>query len=198
MAQENKHIPWCLPCIYYGRNTRSCDYILMEDRSRPCPAGPGCTARRTKKGSREMGKPRWDTELGRLLWLDGRTDNEIATEMGVATNTVAHQRRTKWEKGAERPEPKEPSAPPQIEEPAEPTAPVEIPAVQELKQEPPAVSFATPDGVYRVLEEATKTRCGIEAICTADAILCLWNWDSADDLRRARAAITYLIKRLEG
>ena len=53
-------------------------------------------------------------------------------------------------------------------------------------------------GVYNILEEATKTKSGIEAICTADAILCLWNWDSADDLRRARAAINHLIKRLEG
>lgn len=60
------------------------------------------------------------------------------------------------------------------------------------------MSFATPDGVYRVLEEATKSKNGIEAICTADAILCLWNWESPDDLRRARAAINYLLKKLEG
>lgn len=72
----------------------------------------------------------------------------------------------------------------------------------ELKHipEPPLlpVSMATPDGVYNILEEATKTKTGIEAICTADAILCLWNWDSADDLRRASAAINHLIKRMEG
>ena len=58
--------------------------------------------------------------------------------------------------------------------------------------------MSTPDGVYSILEEATKTKNGIEAICTADAILCLWNWGNADDLRRARAAINHLIKRLEG
>lgn len=62
----------------------------------------------------------------------------------------------------------------------------------------PPVSMATPDGVYTILEEATKSKSGIEAICTADAILCLWNWNCADDLRRARAAINFLIKRLEG
>lgn len=68
----------------------------------------------------------------------------------------------------------------------------------EVKSEPIPVSMSTPDGVYSVLEEATKTKGGIEAICTADAILCLWNWGSVDDLRRARAAINYLIRKLEG
>lgn len=58
--------------------------------------------------------------------------------------------------------------------------------------------MATMDGVYHILEEATKSLSGIDAICTADAILCLWNWNSADDLRRALSAITYLIKKLEG
>ena len=145
-----------------------------------------------------MGRARWDTELGRLLWLDGRSDSYIASEMGVATNTVTYQRKNKWEKGTERPEPKEQSAPAQAAELSEEPVQVDM-----LREEAPTVealpvSFTTPDGVYRILEEATKTKCGIEAICTADAILCLWNWDSADDLRRARSAITYLIKRLEG
>lgn len=194
MDNEKQHDPWCSKCIYYGRNTRTCDYILMEDTRRPCPPGAGCTARRTSKKVRKVGKPRWDTELGRLLWLDGKSDREIAEEMGVATNTVLHQRKTKWEKGTERPEPKEA---PQME--GVPQAVPEEPAVeQQPKQETPVYSMATMDGVYNILEEATKSLSGIEAICTADAILCLWNWSSADDLRRARAAITYLIRRLEG
>lgn len=107
MDNEKQHDPWCSKCIYYGRSTRTCDYILMEDQRRPCPAGDGCTARRTSRKVSKMGKPRWDTELGRLLWLDGKSDREIAVEMGVATNTVLHQRKTKWEKGTARPEPKE-------------------------------------------------------------------------------------------
>lgn len=68
----------------------------------------------------------------------------------------------------------------------------------EPQPEAPPVDMSTPDNVYRILAEATKSKTGIEAICTADAILCLWNWDSADDLRRARAAINHLIRRLEG
>ena len=195
MDNEKQHDPWCSKCIYYGRNTRTCDYILVEDQRRPCPAGAGCTARRTSKKVSKVGKPRWDTELGRLLWLDGKSDREIAEEMGVATNTVLHQRKTKWEKGTARPEPEE--APPQMEEVPQPI-PEEAVVEHQTKQETPAYSMATMDGVYHILEEATKSLNGIEAICTADAILCLWNWSSADDLRRARAAITHLIRRLEG
>mgnify|MGYP002512529971 CR=1 FL=1 len=141
-----------------------------------------------------MGKPRWDTELGRLLWLDGKSDAFIASEMGVAVNTVAHQRR-KWEKTTTRPEP---AAPAQEAEPVPELANRLSQPPEVRKESPPPVSMSTPEGVYNILEEATKTKSGIEAICTADAILCLWNWDSADDLRRARAAINHLIKRLEG
>lgn len=140
-----------------------------------------------------MGKPRWDTELGRLLWLEGKSDAQIAKEMGVAPNTVLHQRR-KWEKTTKRPEPAAAEA---ALEHAPELTPELIPEEKESPK-PAPVSMSTPENVYNILEEATKTKKGIEAICTADAILCLWNWDSADDLRRARAAINHLIRRLEG
>lgn len=183
----------CAGCMYYGKSTDSCDYILIADQRRPCPPGPGCSVRRTTKEVKRMGKPRWDTELGRLLWLEGKSDAQIAKEMGVAPNTVLHQRR-KWEKTTKRPEPVPEDVAPENEPEL---APVLIPETKETPK-PPQVSMATPEGVYSILEEATKTKSGIEAICTADAILCLWNWDSADDLRRARAAINHLIRRLEG
>lgn len=187
--EDKSHNPYCLPCIYYGKNTRSCDYILMEDRRRPCPGGEGCTERRTKKevGRKLASKASWDTALGMQMWLEGKKDREIAEHFGIASNTVTTCRRKYWEKHVDPSEKK--SEPPQ----AIPVQPAADPAPQ-----PPKVSMSTPDGVYSILEEATKTKSGIEAICTADAILCLWNWDSADDLRRARAAINHLIKRLEG
>lgn len=185
----------CAGCMYYGKSTDTCDYILIADQHRPCPPGAECTVRRTMKGEKRMGKPRWDTELGRLLWLEGKSDAQIAKEMGVAPNTVLHQRR-KWEKTTTRPEP---SASEQEAEPAPELAQMLTQSPTEVKKESlPRVSMSTPEGVYNILEEATKSKHGIEAICTADAILCLWNWDSADDLRRARAAINHLIKRLEG
>lgn len=186
----------CAGRMYYGKSTDTCDYILIADQRRPCPPGLECTVRRTLKDVKKMGKPRWDTEFGRLLWLEGKSDVQIAKEMGVAPNTVLHQRR-KWEKTTTRPEPAEAA---QETGPAPELAPMLTQAATEEKKETPpsTASMATPEGVYNILEEATKTKRGIEAICTADAILCLWNWDSADDLRRARAAINHLIKRLEG
>lgn len=187
--EDRNHNPYCLPCIYYGKSTKTCDFILMEDRRRPCPGGDGCTERRTKKevGRKLALKATWDTALGMQMWLEGKKDKEIAEHFGIARNTVATCRRKYWEKHQNPSEKK--SEEPQ-EDPAQPvTPPAEVPK---------KVSMSTPDGVYSILEEATKTKSGIEAICTADAILCLWNWDSADDLRRARAAINHLIKRLEG
>lgn len=180
---------YCLSCIYYGKSTNTCDYILIEDRCRPCPGGKGCTARRTKKDVKKvMDKPKWDTELGMQMWLEGKSDKEIAEHFGIHHSTVSRIRRKYWE-SHKQPPPKNVKV---ASDSAEP------PVTPETKQETAPVSMSTPDGVYRILEEATKTKSGIEAICTADAILCLWNWDSADDLRRARAAINHLIKRLEG
>lgn len=54
-----------------------------------------------------------------------------------------------------------------------------------------------PIDIYKVLEEATAKMQGITAICTAEAILQLWNWDSREDLLKARRAIDYLLKKLE-
>ena len=55
-----------------------------------------------------------------------------------------------------------------------------------------------PLDIYKVLEEATAKMQGINAICTAEeAILQLWNWDSREDLLKARGAIDYLLKKLE-
>ena len=123
----------CVGCMYYGKTTDTCDYILIADQRRPCPPGAECTVRRTSKEVKKMGKPRWDTELGRLLWLEGKSDAQIAKEMGVAPNTVLHQRR-KWEKTTKRPEP----APEEVAPGSEPElAPVLIPEAKETPKPPP-------------------------------------------------------------
>ena len=104
MADERLHNTYCLPCIYYGKSTMTCDYILIEGHSRPCPAGVGCTAKITKKDvKKNMGKPRWDTALGKQMWEQGMSDSQIAKHFGIAANTVLHQRRSYWEKGVAAP-----------------------------------------------------------------------------------------------
>lgn len=58
-----------------------------------------------------------------------------------------------------------------------------------------APSGSRPPEIYEVLEEATGNMQGIKAICTAEAILQLWRWDSKEDLLKAREAINYLLKK---
>lgn len=88
----------CAKCIYYGKYTKTCDYILIEDRRRPCPPGDACTARTTRRQQMGGKKPKWDTELGRLLYLDGRSDAQIAEELGVSQTAVMNYRIRHWGK----------------------------------------------------------------------------------------------------
>ena len=88
---------WCEPCLYYGKSTDTCDYILMEDHRRPCPAGYGCIARRLRKDVRKSMNPKWDTSIGKEMFLGGRSDREIADFFGIAVSTVSYQRRKNWE-----------------------------------------------------------------------------------------------------
>lgn len=88
---------WCDPCLYYGKSTDTCDYILMEDHRRPCPAGYGCIARRLRKDVRKSMNPKWDTAIGKEMFLGGRSDREIADFFGIAVSTVSYQRRKNWE-----------------------------------------------------------------------------------------------------
>ena len=128
----------CVGCIYYGKSTGTCDYILIEDHSRPCPPGPECTVRRTVKEVKKVGKPRWDTELGRLLWLEDKSDAFIASEMGVAVSTVAHQRR-KWERNTPRPE-----STAETQQAASPPETPEAPEVPETKPKAPPCEHVHP------------------------------------------------------
>lgn len=68
---------------------------------------------------------------------------------------------------------------------------------EETKHETTKPSFQEPENVYEILEAATSKLSGIQAICTADAILCLWNWNGPEDLKRAKAAIDYLLKKYD-
>lgn len=45
-----------------------------------------------------MKRPKWDTELGRLLWLEGKSDSEIADEFDIAVSAVTAYRKRHWEK----------------------------------------------------------------------------------------------------
>lgn len=90
-------ISWCGMCLYYGKSTGTCDFILMEDHRRPCPAGQGCGARRLRKDVRKSMNPKWDTSIGKEMFLGGRSDREIADFFGISVSTVSYQHRKNWE-----------------------------------------------------------------------------------------------------
>ena len=159
-----------------------------------------------------MKKPKWGTELGRLLWLEGKCDGEIADEFGIAISAVTSYRKRHWERGVQMSAHQAPDLQnenwtpatvdvpeEQEEEPVYEDNSLEIPCEAALvpKQEPASVQFENVTNVYEILEAATSNLNGIQAICTADAILCLWNWNGPEDLKRARAAIDHLLKKLE-
>lgn len=98
---ENVLTKDCRGCMYLSLSVGSCDYILIEDKRRPCPGGKGCTVR--KDGMRTnieetYKKPKWDTEKGKALWRNGKTDEEIAKALGVTQSTIASYRLKHWGK----------------------------------------------------------------------------------------------------
>lgn len=147
MADE-RHNPYCLPCIYYGKSTMSCDYIFLENARRPCPGGEGCTARRLKKDVNRMGRPKWDTELGMQMWLEGKKDREIAEYFGIASNTVTTCRNKYWEKHRQPPAKKR-------EEPEEETAPEETTAPEQTVE--PTESATAPPHKNRQIRNGRRS-----------------------------------------
>lgn len=45
-----KQDEYCRKCIFYTRtgSVKTCDYIFMMNKKRPCPPGKGCTERINK------------------------------------------------------------------------------------------------------------------------------------------------------
>lgn len=39
----------CAWCRFRDKTTKTCDYILMVGHRRPCPPGPECTVKETKR-----------------------------------------------------------------------------------------------------------------------------------------------------
>lgn len=60
---------------------------------------------------------------------------------------------------------------------------------------PPPMEVVRSENVYDILEKATANMKGIDAICTADAILSLWNWETREDLLRAKNAVEHLLRK---
>ena len=61
---------YCKGCIYLGKingNAPCCQYVFMEDKLRPCPAGTGCTVRITnQEAKRRNDEERKAKEIQRM------------------------------------------------------------------------------------------------------------------------------------
>lgn len=92
----------CPPDCYFGQtldNLPCCGYFILTGNIRGCDPGPGCRRYRpatVKKCTRKA--PKWDTEKGREMWLDKKSDGEIAKALGVTRTAVGFYRRNHWQK----------------------------------------------------------------------------------------------------
>lgn len=128
-----------------------------------------------------MAKAKWDTDAAYEMYLAGKSDKQIGEELNVDPAAIGNYRRKHWETPLS-------------------VVPVETEAPEDLKSAESPVELPKPDfdpwDIYSVMETATRELKGIQAICTANAIQNLWNWDSKEALLKARADIDYLLKKL--
>ena len=94
---ENVCTDRCALCFFRGRSTGTCDYIFVMGIRRPSLPGKDCTVYLSRKEGEEiLRKPKWDTEAGRKMWLDGKTDKQIADALGTTDRAVNLYRYRKW------------------------------------------------------------------------------------------------------
>ena len=88
----------CEDCYYSSSagGLKTCDYIFIADRRRPCPAGAGCTVKITREEIL-MSKQSWDADAGYKMYLAGASDKEISKALFVPISTVSYRRRKYWE-----------------------------------------------------------------------------------------------------
>lgn len=133
-----------------------------------------------------MSKQSWDADAGYKMYLAGASDKKISKALCVPISTVSYRRRKHWEQipkvGGEA------SAAP-VTSAGKEDKPMPTPKTM-VSKAPAQV------GVFEAMECATDGMGGIHAICTADAIRCLWGWKDVKDLQAARDSIDYLIQRL--
>ena len=167
--------------------------------------------------------PRWDTERGLALYLEGRTDLDIADMVGASAAAVgAYRRRNHWknllpaaEKGETRDmedqelrmgEPVKILYTPQDiiggSAPCEAASTEQRPAAaREDRVEHPSHYTAGKVECIDALEAAVEGLSGFQAVCTANAIKYLWRWsrkNGKEDLKKARWYINRLLQQLGG
>lgn len=84
----------CRGCIYFSENTKTCDYILMTERCRPCPPGLACTVKEEPTRRKKTSSGRLDRNaMLRTLYKEGKNDREISALLGYSTGAVLNWRK---------------------------------------------------------------------------------------------------------
>ena len=91
-----------------GSVDEHCGYVIYMDQLRGCDPGPDCI--RYEPGARiadSRFRPKqrgpkcgWDERKGFAMWQSGKTDREIADELGISRKLVSATRRRRWQKEA--------------------------------------------------------------------------------------------------
>ena len=209
----------CAACFFFGRSTGTCDYIFIVGQRRMCDPGEKCTAFVSHNRKDEfMARPKWNTELGHKMWLEGKKDYQIAESLGISVHAVTQYRLKHWQNDPAKNESAKPAGALQKKEkvslhgthafnfnaglqvPTDPAATADPAPAGEKNTESVAVSIPVPErklDIMDILEAATGHLTGMKAVCTAGAIQHLMYWRYPEDLLRARDHIDYLLDLLQ-
>ena len=151
---------------------------------------------------------KWDTDLGYQLYLEGRSDGEIADACGVQIGTVKAMRLNRWRKdpdgGRDRgcghcpPSAGKPTAPPFLAEQGSQGDGTEaVPYENEKEKEVAGMPVEIDESrdtakMMEVIAKMTEGMGGIKAVCVGNIIQNLWNLNSIDDIRDARNILSWL------
>lgn len=79
----------CTGCTYFSESTKTCDYLLMTERRRPCPPGIDCTVKRTPEVKRISKRGKLDRNATlRQLYKEGLNDREISKKLGYSVDAI--------------------------------------------------------------------------------------------------------------
>lgn len=192
---------YCKGCYYLagdiGRSWQEtyCLYWERADALRGCPAGTGCDKKITKKEYIAMA--RIDKEQARQMWLEGKTDAEIAKAFGATKQTIGAIRRKYWEKADGFAGPVS-----EVAEDGPAVSPVELHEDCVVGGDRCAVDEDIEDldeddtkTMLRALELMTSRHTGMAAVMTAQIVTVLWDWSDVEDLKEVRNCLDYLIGR---
>ena len=147
----------------------------------------------------------WNKTAGFEMWKAGKSDKEIAEAVGVTASAVCVHRKKYWEHKREKTKPttmeqketeaaKEPLINEKLADTAEDAIHVETAPTGDCC-EPSDLTGSQAETLFSALEVIVEGRSGMDAVLTAQVVLAIANWESAEDLKEARMVLNHMIER---